>query len=944
MCGNFADITQNITINDTTPPTADALPDLGPFECSVIPAADINVVLNEADNCGGTVTVTFVGDTGDPGCSGTIVRTYRLTDDCGNTADINQNILINDNIAPTADALPDLGPFACYTDITAQNINDVTGETDNCGGAVTVSFVSDGADPGCSGTVIRTYRLTDVCGNTADITQNIFINDNVDPTFNEALPADVTVSCSTIPTIATLTASDNCGSTTVTSSTDAFTVDNCNGYTIVYRWVATDDCGNTTNHAQTITVIDNVDPEITCPPTSNIECNINIPAAFTTLAQFQTAGGSVSDDCGINAGSFTLINETTSSSSCPKTISRTYQIADDCGNTSTCVHTLNVTDTQAPVIHDVPANVNFPCSDCIQSFLNGGFEEPVQTPTSWSEPYFISWGGFGNWIYWHEDGVPGWETTATDNRIELHPSGFDNINSAEGLQHAELNAHQNSDLFQVFCTVPTTSINITFAHAKRSKPNNTSPDIMVVLIGDATLPESTYTTFGPFTQTQMSTWTYHLIDYPIPVGQSSTKFIFRAVQGSSASILEGNLIDDIDVVTLFDPTNIPYATDNCDFSFTQTEQKIDGFCDDNYQLIRTWTAIDGCGNQTVATQEVTVGDFIAPELIGVPNDVTVDCDAIPDPPTVTANDNCDPDVPVTYSQNIIGSGCTYTIQRTWSATDDCNLTTSLTQTITVQDTTAPVFVEALPSDITAECSAIPTPATLTATDNCNNATVSFAEVKIDGACSGEYTLEWTWTATDDCSNAVSHTQTVTVTDNTNPSITCPANVTVECRADIPSPDTSAVTATDLCGIVTKVFVSDVSDGNTCPEVITRTYRATDDCGNSATCTQTITIDDITDPVISCPPDTSYEGWSTDQVLSFTTLAYSTSSVTISTAQLTTANGSSSDNCGVETITYTDVQTGSNPIVIQRTFVAIDSCNNTAQCIQTITIEDVTPPK
>ena len=124
---------QNIIVNDTTPPTADPLPDLGPFNCSVIPAQDINVVTGETDNCGGTVLVTYVGDSGDPGCSGTIVRTYRLTDDCGNPRDITQNILIDDTVAPTADPLPDLGPFACYTDIPAANTDDVTGEADNCG-------------------------------------------------------------------------------------------------------------------------------------------------------------------------------------------------------------------------------------------------------------------------------------------------------------------------------------------------------------------------------------------------------------------------------------------------------------------------------------------------------------------------------------------------------------------------------------------------------------------------------------------------------------------------------------------------------------------------------------------------------------------------------------------------------------------------------------------
>ena len=47
-------------------------------------------------------------------------------------------------------------------------------------------------------------------------------------------------------------------------------------------------------------------------------------------------------------------------------------------------------------------------------------------------------------------------------------------------------------------------------------------------------------------------------------------------------------------------------------------------------------------------------------------------------------------------------------------------------------------------------------------------------------------------------------------------------------------------------------MSDVSDGNTCPEVITRTYSVTDDCINQILVTQTITIRDNIDPTASNP--------------------------------------------------------------------------------------------
>ena len=49
-----------------------------------------------------------------------------------------------------------------------------------------------------------------------------------------------------------------------------------------------------------------------------------------------------------------------------------------------------------------------------------------------------------------------------------------------------------------------------------------------------------------------------------------------------------------------------------------------------------------------------------------------------------------------------------------------------------------------------------------------------------------------------------------------------------------------------------LFVSDVTDGNSCPEVITRTYSVTDGCSNSINVTQTITIDDTTNPTASNP--------------------------------------------------------------------------------------------
>src|SRR5690606_33177164 len=146
----------------------------------------------------------------------------------------------------------------------------------------------------------------------------------------------------------------------------------------------------------------------------------------------------------------------------------------------------------------------------------------------------------------------------------------------------------------------------------------------------------------------------------------------------------------------------------------------------------------------------------------------------------------------------------YILTREWIATDACGLTTTHTQTITVEDSTAPVFVETLPTDITVSCDAIPAAAVLTATDNCGSATVSFTETSTSGSCANNYILTREWIATDACGLTTTHTQTITVEDSTAPVFveTLPTDITVSCDA---IPAAAVLTATDNCGSATVSF-------------------------------------------------------------------------------------------------------------------------------------------
>src|SRR6185436_10483884 len=92
--------------------------------------------------------------------------------------------------------------------------------------------------------------------------------------------------------------------------------------------------------------------------------------------------------------------------------------------------------------------------------------------------------------------------------------------------------------------------------------------------------------------------------------------------------------------------------------------------------------------------------------------------------------------------------------------------------------------------------------------------------------------------------------TIVIIDTTPPTIMCPAPVTVQCDSAVPLPNPASVIVTDNCDPAPAVvFVSDVATG-ACPKTITRTYRATDNSGNTNFCTQIITVRDTNAPVIS----------------------------------------------------------------------------------------------
>ncbi|MEZ4950497.1 MAG: hypothetical protein R2784_14090 [Saprospiraceae bacterium] len=143
-------------------------------------------------------------------------------------------------------------------------------------------------------------------------------------------------------------------------------------------------------------------------------------------------------------------------------------------------------------------------------------------------------------------------------------------------------------------------------------------------------------------------------------------------------------------------------------SITLDETERPGACPQDRVITRVWTATDACGNASTASQVITLQDTQEPTLLGIPANVTVECDDIPNVPTnITATDNCDDLVDIQFTETTQPGLCenNFTIIRRWVATDDCGNTTIGNQRITVRDLTPPVLT-GVPANVTVECDSV----------------------------------------------------------------------------------------------------------------------------------------------------------------------------------------------------------------------------------------------
>jgi hypothetical protein len=253
--------------------------------------------------------------------------------------------------------------------------------------------------------------------------------------------------------------------------------------------------------------------------------------------------------------------------------------------------------------------------------------------------------------------------------------------------------------------------------------------------------------------------------------------------------------------------------------------------------------VDTSGNTTTCNQLVTVKDHEAPVPdVAILPDVTGQCSAsLPTAPTAT--DNCDGTI--TGVPDVTGPFGTGDFVITWTFTDSCQNSVTQTQDVHVHDTQAP-SIASCPTNITVKssaasptnCSQVVTWTAPTPNDNCGVS--SFTSDHSPGDVFPLGATLVTYTAQDAAGHTTTCNFTVTVVDDTPPTITCPTNMTVSdggaplAPVTYPAPITS-----DNCA-VTNVTCVPASGSNFPLGTTTVTCTATDSSGNTASCTFTVT--------------------------------------------------------------------------------------------------------
>ncbi len=337
-------------------------------------SSDINAALGTVtatDACANVTITSSDGSVISEGCSRSKTRTFTATGGCGNTITASRTVTWKaDQVPPSFTGSYTDVNLGCNPTEPGGSLGTATA-TDACG-AVTITS-SDGSvvSDGCSRSQKRTFTAKDGCGNTATTSRTVrWTFDHTAPTIilTGDCPSDLgcnpgshhddgdddddddddrmnrnTTNNPPNDIFCNATATDACGTPTLTSSVSPVISNGCNR-SQTKTWTAKDACGNTSTASRTVTWIEDHTPPVFTGSYADVDlgCNPTEPAGSLGTATATDACGAVT----ITASTGTVI-----SNGCSRSQKRTFTARDGCGNTATKSRTVRWTfDHTAPTI------------------------------------------------------------------------------------------------------------------------------------------------------------------------------------------------------------------------------------------------------------------------------------------------------------------------------------------------------------------------------------------------------------------------------------------------------------------------------------------------------------------------------------------------------------------------------------------------------------------
>lgn len=927
--GNNSVCSFTVTVNDDQPPVFTSCPgnisvNNTPGSCSAVVSWTAPTV---TDNCSGVSFVQTAGlSSGSAFPIGTTNIVYTATDASGNTSNCTFTVTVTDNQLPVF--------TSCPVDITTNNNPGICGAivnwvapaaSDNCPGVTVIQTL--GPPSGSVfpvGTTNVSYTATDAYGNVNVCSFSVTVTDIENPVFTSC-PSNILVNstpglCSAVVNWIAPTATDNCAGVVLsqTAGLPSGSSFPTGVTTIVYT--ATDIYGHTSTCSFTVTVVDVQIPIFTsCPSSISVNTTPGLCNAFVSwvppFASDNCPGLVLTQTTGLPSGSAFPIGITPIS----------YTATDASGNTAVCSFTVTVSDNQAPVFTSCPANISVSnttgtcsavvswaapmatdnCSGLVIT-QTAGFPSGSSFPIGTTTISYTATDASGN------NSVCSFTVTVEDNELPVFTScpADITVNSNSGVCGANVTwaAPSASDNCAGLVLTQTTGL-----------PSGSLFPIGITNVSYLAVDASGNTATCSFTVT--------VVDNQVPVFTSCPGNItINNTPGLCSAVVSWAA---------------PVATDNCSgVSVAQTAGPISGSAFPIGTTTVTFTASDSYGNTSICSFTVTVVDNEFPVFASCPLNITTNntpgsCSAVVAWAVPTATDNCGGMV-LTQTSGL-PSGSAFPIGITnivYTATDASGNVSTCAFTVTVTDNESPVFTSC-PANIAVNntpgtCGAIvfwPAPA---ATDNCSGLVVTQTAGLPSGSNFPIGITNVSYMATDAYGNTASCSFTVTVTDNQLPEFTsCPVNIVTDntpgvCGAVV---SWTAPAATDNCPGLLITQTAGLPSGSTFPVGTTLiTFVAADASGNTATCSFSITVNDVQAPTFtSCPVNITVNAspGSCDAVVSWVSPIATDNCSGITLNQTAGLSSGSSFPIGTTNISYS----------------AVDASGNTSICSFTVTVTD-----